>query len=41
LHGEYLGEYDGEGGHGKIHDDFTERVEKMIRGEPEFLEFEK
>ena len=39
IHGEYFGEYDGKRGHGKIHDDFTRRIEKMIKEDIDFLEF--
>ncbi|WNE40269.1 MAG: Ribonuclease Y [Mycoplasmataceae bacterium] len=39
VYGEYFGEYDGKGGHGKVHDDFTERIEKMIRKSNDFSKF--
>jgi hypothetical protein len=39
IHGEYFGEYDGKGGHGKVHDDFTERIEEMIIKSNDFSKF--
>lgn len=39
IYGEYFGEYDGKDGHGKVHDDFTERIEEMIKKSNDFSEF--